>query len=120
MTFTIGQLKDFLDTFPDDRICKHGFYSPHSFRGYYDEAAVVPCDDVTIAEMKAVLDTLLTDTFVGWKGGDFNYNLDTPIHFSKIGYADDLGQEMAQILLSIAGFDMEFYTKFTINASDRF
>jgi len=120
MGIRIGELKDFLDRFPDGRICKYGFSSPHSFRGYYDEAAVEPCHDVTIAEMKAVIDTLLTDTFVGWKGGDFNYNILTPIHFSRIGYADDLDQEMVQIILSIAGFDMDFYAKFTINGSNRF
>jgi hypothetical protein len=104
---TIIQLKNFLNRFSDDKICLYGFSSPHSYRGYYDQAAVVPTQNVTIAEMKSTLDKLLTDTFEGWKGGEYKYDEDTEIHFSHIGSSEDLGEEMIAIILSVAGFTFD-------------
>jgi len=105
----IGELRDYLEQFPKDRVCKSAFKDPHSFRGYYDEAAVVPCknEGITVGDMLNTIDRLLSETFVGYKGGDFNYTKHHEIHFSHYGFATDLELEMLEILMSIAGINVD-------------
>lgn len=81
----IEQLYDILNQFPDNKICKNGFSNPHSYRGYYNEASVEPANNVSIADMKHTVDQLLSETFIGYKGGEYQYDCDTEVHLSFEG-----------------------------------
>ncbi len=103
----IGQLKAYLEQFPVDRVCRYGFGKPHSYRGYYEEVSFPPMDNVTVGNMLNYIDWALSETFAGWKGGEYNYDLNTPVHFCFPGYSEIEGMEDTgvNILLSIAGGD---------------
>lgn len=81
----IGQLLTLLNNYPKDRVCYLGFAEPHSYRGYYDEAAVEPATNVTIGSMIDCLYRLLDEVFAGYKGGEFRYDTETPIHLTYYG-----------------------------------
>jgi hypothetical protein len=85
----IGQLLTFLDNFPKERVCLLGFNNPHSYRGYYEEAAVEPADNVTIGSMIDCLNRLLDEEFIGYKGGEYTYDTYTPIHLTHVGSCND-------------------------------
>ena len=52
-----------------------------SWRGVYDEVAFVPSKDGSKEESLKQIDRALTETFDGWKGGEYSYNVYTEIHF---------------------------------------
>jgi len=48
----------------------HGFGEPDSYRGYYDEIAFAPKENVTFGEMLEHAKSALGATFTGYKGGE--------------------------------------------------
>lgn len=73
----------------DDFVFDVGFANAHSYRGYYDEVAFEPADNVTLAEVKFALNSALGDTHTAWKGGEYEYDMNTPAHLAFKGNADD-------------------------------
>ena len=62
-----------------------------SYRGYYDQSAmVVSLVQIEIADnvgyLRKMLNKLTSETFCGWKGGDYRYNLSNDIYL-----VDDCG-----------------------------
>ena len=86
-------------------VCGLGFGSPHSYRGYYDEVAFELWFNTSIKEMLLCVNRALTETFIGWKGGEFTYNLDTLCHIAYKGHCSENDEFTEQMLLSIAGID---------------
>ncbi len=86
MQITIGDMLNLLESKDPDEILTYGFENPHSYRGMYDCAAVeVAYRDVTVSQMIDVCKKLLNRTFAGWKGGEYDYNEDTPLFFAEQG-----------------------------------
>ena len=101
---TLEQLYKYLTQFPKTRTCKHGFTNPHSYRGYYEELAFEPAENVTVGHMIMCCTRAHNETFTGWKGGEFTYSDNTYVHIAYEGNANGENDDFpSEILLSIAG-----------------
>jgi hypothetical protein len=74
----------------------HGFTYPHSYRGYYDELAFVPAENVTIGSMLEAARSALGATFAGWKGGNYTMCEYTDVHLAKVGHC---GEDLHYLVL---------------------
>jgi hypothetical protein len=79
------------------------FMNPHSYRGYYNELAFEYCDDpLTVANIKQFIHEASTETFIGWKGGEYTYDDNTPVHLSLQGDAnDEEGYDFTELVLAM-------------------
>lgn len=59
-----------LEKEPADKVVL-GFKHPHSYRGYYEDLAFEPAQNVTVGEMLAAARSAVGSTYEGWKGGDY-------------------------------------------------
>lgn len=75
-----------------------GFGHPHSYRGYYDELAFEPRENVTIGAMLADARSALGSTYEGWKGGDYTMSEYTPVHLAHEGH---IGEELGPFFLGL-------------------
>lgn len=100
----LKDIRFFLEEQPKDKICKYGFKSPHSYRGYYDEVAFEPASDVTVQSMLDCVERALSEEFEGWKGGIYEYDLSTNVHIAFKGYTSDDDFPL-EIFRSIIGKD---------------
>lgn len=84
---TLGELRDFLSSacFDHNIRLKYGFHKPHSYRENYFEVAVEPTTNVSINMMLDSLKDATRGGYVGYKGGEFYYSYDTPIHIAEYG-----------------------------------
>lgn len=60
----------------------------HSYRGYYDEIAfesASPGVTVTAGELVQAVENAIDRVFIGWKGGDYRMDVDTPVWISSEG-----------------------------------
>lgn len=86
----LGELSDIVSQWDDnDFVFSSAFDSCHSYRGYYYEVAFAPSDSVSVAQVKAVVDSACNDTFEGWKGGEYTYDADTPCNLAFDGCTGD-------------------------------
>jgi hypothetical protein len=67
----LSELIKTLEAADPGRVVPLGFGHPHSYRGYYDELAFEPREDVTVAQMLSDARSALDATYDGWKGGEF-------------------------------------------------
>ena len=74
---TLGEVIKHLESLPDNLEVREGFYSPHSYRGYYDQLAFEPCGPITVREMLDAAYAARGSTYEGWKGGYFTMTDDT-------------------------------------------
>lgn len=81
---TVIDLKKVVESLPDDYFGL-GISSVHSWRGSYDEPAFALDPNVSKQTMLNVVDSCLSYIFEGWKGGEFKYYEDSPIHFDPDG-----------------------------------
>lgn len=82
---TLDEVIETLKRFPKDFVFERGFRKPHSYRGYYDELAFAPAENITA---KQILDDALFakgETFEGYKGGLYTMGGDTPCHLAEYG-----------------------------------
>ena len=68
---TLGDLIKRLEEEDPNRMVQLGFARPHSYRGFYDELAFEPKENVTIGDMLEAARSALGKTFTGYKGGDY-------------------------------------------------
>nr|DAR63522.1 MAG TPA: hypothetical protein [Caudoviricetes sp.] len=61
-----------------------------SWRGCYDEVAFIPSKNGSKEDSLRQIDRALTETFDGWKGGEYTYEDYTDAHFEteERGYSD--------------------------------
>lgn len=52
---------------------------PHSYRGYYEDLAFQDQNEITVAELIAVLKGCDGKTYDGYKGGDYVMGRDSPL-----------------------------------------
>lgn len=67
----LGDLIKALETVDPALAVPHGFGSPHSYRGFYDELAFEPVDNTTAGAMLEAARSAVGHTYGGWKGGEF-------------------------------------------------
>lgn len=79
------KLKDFkqhIESFHKETIFDFGISQPFSWRGVYSEVAFEMLEQpMTKEEILANIELAYTETFEGYKGGEFRYNDHTDIHF---------------------------------------
>lgn len=87
---TLGGMIAALDKMPADMPIEYenGGHptDPHSYRGYYSDLSFETGEGAsTVAKISAVLKSALGETFMGYKGGDFPMDEDTPLWSSTYG-----------------------------------
>lgn len=96
---TLAELITALEAADPDRVVRHGFTNPHSYRGYYHELAFEPAANVTVADMLADARSALGSTYEGYKGGDFTMGEHTDCWLSMEGCAS--GDTISALLLEL-------------------
>ncbi len=87
---TLGHLTDVVLAMPSyGRVSidgKTGLCGEHSYRGYYDDLAFDTCSCPTPKDdAVAMLKRAVSDTYTGYKGGDYTYNRNTPLWVASYG-----------------------------------
>ena len=108
MQATLGSIIKKLQTFGADEVIKiHGYlgrklYFPHSYRGFYENLAFETREgEMTVGEMISFLQSVIGETFEGYKGGDFIMNENTKLWVSTYGSTSDI--YIADAVRSIKG-----------------
>lgn len=96
---TLGMLIEELRKHDRNKVVRHGFANPHSYRGYYHDLAFEPKVHVTIGEMLDAAESALGATYQGWKGGDYTMDEYTTCWLALEGSADDDDQNIGPLLL---------------------
>lgn len=94
---TLGELIERLKAEPADKVVEHGFYDPHSYRGYYECLAFVRKERVSVKDMLAAATSAVGETYPGYKGGDFKMGQYTTVYISEYG---ETGEELTHDGLS--------------------
>jgi len=81
---TIQELIESLSSLNGDVLFEKGLCNPHSYRGYYDQLGVEPCEN-SIENMISCLRDSIGETFHGWKGGDFTMHDSTNVYLAHEG-----------------------------------
>jgi hypothetical protein len=82
----LASISEIFDKFEnDDFVFKTAISTPHSYRGYYDELAFESDDNVTLREVKESIHKAETESFEGYKGGEYNYDGRTTCHLTYYG-----------------------------------
>ena len=81
----LQDLIEFLESQPADKVVRFGFGSPMSYRGYYEDLAFDPAENVTIGSMLAHAKSALGQTFQGYKGGDYTMHEYTDCWIAEYG-----------------------------------
>jgi len=66
-------------------ILRSGFNKPHSYRGYYEQLAFEPAENVPLKQMLDLAIAANGATYEGWKGGQYTMNLDTTVWIALEG-----------------------------------
>ena len=86
---TLMELNDLLEeavkTFPEGYVVKNGFGEPGSYRGYYEQIAFEPEQNVLLEKMLEEVMTSIGYSFEGYKGGTFLMGHATPVNISNWG-----------------------------------
>lgn len=95
---TLGQLKKALQRQPLTAQCVFDFcHSPvigcGSWRGSYAEPSLNPGgkgdDRTTVAEVLEFIESLLTESHTGYKGGEYRYTADQEVRVDPYGHCSD-------------------------------
>lgn len=90
------KLIDVLKHADQDAVVRQGFYNPHSYRGYYNDVAFEPLENVRVADMLLAAKAALGATFTGYKGGDFHMSAYVDCYLAHYG---NTGEEIGPTLL---------------------
>src|SRR5690606_4249490 len=72
-----------------------------SYRGYYEELAFEPAQDMTVAQMLAAARRALGNTYEGYKGGHFTMGAGTPCWLATWGACgEELTRERLRDMLT--------------------
>jgi len=85
------------------KVCPLGFRNPHSYRGYYEDLAFEPAENVTVAEMTAAAESAVGATYEGYKGGSYTMGGYTTVWLAKYGETGEtLGPQFVRLILERA------------------
>lgn len=81
----LGKLIEELRNADPDYIAPIGFAAPRSYRGYYEDVAFEPAENVSVASMLRHAESALGATFEGYKGGEYTMDEWTTCWISNYG-----------------------------------
>lgn len=84
----------FLEQEDPARVVAKGLGRAHSYRGYYDQLAFEPKENVTIGDMLKEAKGCEGRTFTGYKGGDFTMGGLTIVWLAHYGNTGDCLSEL--------------------------
>jgi len=98
---TLGELIKTLEQADPTMVVPHGFGSPHSYRGYYEDVAFSPAANVSVASMLEHARSALGQTFTGYKGGEYTMGDWTDCWISEYSTAsgDKIGDTLMYYML---------------------
>lgn len=98
---TLGELIEFLEKQDTALLLPEGFANPHSYRGYYDELAFEPAQNVTVGSMLDAAKSALGTTYEGWKGGEYTMQAYTDCWLASRGdTGEGLGAGMLRLMIA--------------------
>ncbi len=101
---TLGELKQHFEGFAANTIFNFALSSPFSWRGSYNEVCFTIIKHASSKEENLdKINSALTDTFFGWKGGEFSYDENTTVNFepARGSYTD--GYYARELIAEIEG-----------------
>ena len=103
-TMTLKEFEDYLLQFPPEHKFERGISYPFSWRGIYAEVAFeIINETMTVCEIINRIKTAKLGSYTGWKGGEYSYDDNTPIHFETdtSSYSDE--RYARQVIQQIEG-----------------
>lgn len=82
-SLTLGKLKEGFEKLDPNKVLEIGISEPFSWRGSYDEVAFSIIKNVTVKECLDNIEKAFTETFYGYKGGEYKYFDKTPVNFES-------------------------------------
>jgi len=100
----LKDLIDWLEQQDPELTVPYGFGEPNSYRGYYEDCAFTPRENVTFGEMLNHAKSALGKTFIGYKGGEYKMTEYTDCWIAEYGSteSDQIGPTMMKLWLSCA------------------
>ena len=98
----LGELKNHFEKLPQSKVLEYSLSSPFSWRGSYNKCAFsIEKKQSTVSENIEKIKKAYSETFIGYKGGEYEYNDDTPIHFEEdySSYSD--GEYLEKFILNL-------------------
>lgn len=82
----LKELKEYLESFDKGTVFNFGLSNPFSWRGSYDEVAFNIVEEKTSKEdILSKIEMAYTQTFYGYKGGEYRYN-----EYTQVNYEEDI------------------------------
>lgn len=81
----LGELKAKFENIDPNTTLTYGIGEPFSWRGVYAEVAFPIVKNITVKECLENINKALTETFYGYKGGEFTYEEYTNVNFENSG-----------------------------------
>lgn len=102
---TLGELIEILSS-AENKIVPVGFLNPRSYRGYYDNLAFEPAEDVSVSQMLDAAKSALGKTFTGYKGGEYLMTKETECYIANYGCC---GEELGLLTISLMLDDLDIW-----------
>lgn len=77
-------------------VVRRGFLKPHSYRGFYEQVAFKPMENVTVGEMLNDVCSAIGETLHGYKGGICKIGESTEVW---LAYPGETGEQIGPTLL---------------------
>lgn len=97
---TLNEVIETLKRFPKDFVFERGFECPHSYRGYYDQLAFEPAENVRLGLMLDLAQRALGQTYEGYKGGSYTMDGETECWLANYG---SCGEELTTYFFKVNG-----------------
>jgi hypothetical protein len=94
---TLDELIKRLERADPELSVRHGFAKPMSYRGYYEQLAFEPAENVTVGSMLEHARSALGKTFTGYKGGEYEMHEYTDVWLARYGCT---GESIGPVLLA--------------------
>lgn len=103
----LKEFKDYVQNFKQGTEFEYGISDPFSWRGSYDEVAFeVLQRPMTREEILAKINKAYSETFSGYKGGEFTFDDYTPVNFEEDTGRYTDGGYCAEWIAKIEGSEM--------------
>lgn len=109
---TVQEIIDILKKYPESKELKFGFTNPHSYRGNYFDVAFVLTIGSTVHETLDVVNSVIGETFTGYKGGDYEMHEYTDCYLAQYGSS---GEEVTMFTLAYMLDDASLIEEFLKN-----
>lgn len=103
----LGKVIETLKSLPPDLVLPVGLSNPHSYRGYYEQLAFEPKENVSVEECLKVAKSCVDKTFTGYKGGDYMMTEDTSCWLCTYGNSGGV-QLSAFLIRLLAGMNLAY------------